>query len=116
MTDTTYITYANYHRQQKGGTGWWGYNVRVPGTPRKLFSVQVLGESKALAAALRYRIKQVHLLGFKSARVLAKSRNQTAGGHSGVVGVQLRRTTGRYVYKGKRYEYPSVNWCAVGRI
>ena len=116
MTDTTYIVYANYHRKQKRHRGWWGYNVRVPGTPRKLFSVLVLGKSKARAAAFRYRIEQVRLLGFKSVRALAKSRDQTAIGNSGVKGVQLRHSHSHTTSKGKVRRYVMLNWCAVGRV
>jgi hypothetical protein len=100
-----YITYS------EAGT-WRGYYVRVPGTPKKLFSVRGLGEAAARRGAVRYRNTQVRLLGFKSVKALARSR---APQTSGIVGVRLERVTSHYTYKGDLYKYEAVRWVASWR-
>lgn len=111
MSDSTYII---YHRTQGGGKGWSGYYVRVPSTPRKLFSIRVLGEDAAHRAAFQYRDAQVKRLGFKTVKALARSRMRI--NRSGVVGVHLERTTARYTYLGEVREYKSVRWVARWRV
>lgn len=107
MSTAIYVTLANTRT-------WFGYNVRVPGTPRRLFSVRVLGAGAARRQAIRYRDACVELLGFKSAKAMMKSR--APKNPSGIIGVRLVRGTARYRYKGVEYEYETVHWVACWKV
>ena len=110
--NSTYIVFGDY-RHTRGGTGWKGFLVRVPGTPRKLFSVRGLGYANARREAYKYRDEQVKRCGFANVAAMMKWR---APENSGTLGVRLEHFTGRYEYKGQIIEYEARRWVARWRV